>query len=48
MYYQPTPIDFDGYHFLIMSAPDAQSMRKCSQVSKHTDCDTLIQGYESQ
>ena len=29
MYYQPTPISWQDYHFLIMSAPDDQSMGKC-------------------
>ena len=29
MYYQPTPIDFKDLHFLIMSAPDSNSMKKC-------------------
>ena len=33
MYYQPTPISWGHYHFLIMSAPDDHSMKKCLRVS---------------
>ena len=29
MYYQPTPISWNNYHFLIMSAPDNTSMKRC-------------------
>ncbi|CDW78308.1 protein tyrosine phosphatase [Stylonychia lemnae] len=29
MYYQPTPINWQNYHFLIMSSPDNDSMKKC-------------------
>ena len=29
MYYQPTPITWDRYNFLIMSAPDDSSMKRC-------------------
>ena len=32
MYYQPTPINWQTYHFLIMSAPDDNSMKKCIKV----------------
>ena len=32
MYYQPTPISWQHYHFLIMSAPDDHSMKKCLKV----------------
>ena len=35
MYYQPTPITWNNYHFLIMSAPDNDSMNKCIKVSHH-------------
>ena len=34
MYYQPTPISWEHYHFLIMSAPDKKSMKKCIKVSR--------------
>ena len=33
MYYQPTPISWNNYHFLIMSAPDDSSMKRCIKVS---------------
>jgi len=33
MYYQPTQISYEHYHFLIMSAPDQKSMRTCIKVS---------------
>ncbi len=33
MYYQPTPISWQNYHFLIMSAPGNDSMKKCIKVS---------------
>lgn len=33
MYYQPTPITWNNYQFLIMSAPDNDSMKKCIKVS---------------
>ena len=33
MYYQPTPINWNGFHFLIMSAPDDSSMKRCIAVS---------------
>ena len=29
MYYNPTPISWNNYHFLIMSAPDNTSMKRC-------------------
>ena len=29
MYYQPTPISWGDYNFLIMSAPDNSSMQRC-------------------
>ena len=29
MYYNPTPISWNNYHFLIMSAPDTGSMKRC-------------------
>ena len=32
MYYQPTPINWNNHHFLIMSAPDNDSMKKCIRV----------------
>ena len=32
MYYQPTPISYKDYHFLILSAPDDKSMKKCIKV----------------
>lgn len=34
MYYQPTPINWGNLHFLIMSAPDNDSMKKCLKVIK--------------
>ena len=34
MYYEPTPISWEHYHFLIMSAPDKKSMKKCIKVRK--------------
>ncbi len=45
MYYQPTPIDFKNYHFLIMSAPDSSSMKKCVQVISF-ECVNNGVGYE--
>ena len=33
MYYKPTPITWDRYNFLIMSAPDNNSMKRCIQAS---------------
>jgi hypothetical protein len=33
MYYQPTPINWQNFHFLITSAPDDQSMKKFIKVS---------------
>lgn len=33
MYYQPTPINWQNYHFLIMSAPDNNSMKSCIKVT---------------
>lgn len=33
MYYQPTPINWQNYHFLITSSPDDQSMKKVIRVS---------------
>ena len=32
MYYQPTPINWGNYRFLILSAPDNDSMKKCIKV----------------
>ena len=29
MYYQPTPISWQDYHFLIISEPNDQSMENC-------------------
>ena len=36
MYYQPTPITWNNHNFLVMSAPDNSTMKKCIQVRKHT------------
>jgi len=46
MYYQPTPISWQHYHFLIMSAPDDHSMKKCLKV-KMTGSSTCL-GFETQ
>ena len=32
MYYQPSPIDWHDFHFLITSSPDNDSMKKCIKV----------------
>jgi len=42
MYYQPTPIDYADHHFLIMSAPDSSSMKKCSQDMKAHNVKLLV------
>ena len=35
MYYQPTPINWNGFNFLIMSSPDDSSMKRCIAVSNY-------------
>ena len=36
MYYQPTTVSWGNYNFLILSAPDDKSMKRCIKVS-HTN-----------
>ena len=43
MYYQPTPITWNNYHFLIMSAPDDSSMKRCIKVSSTREWGTGTQ-----
>lgn len=35
MYYQPTPITWQNFHFLIMSSPDNDQMKQCIKVNKN-------------
>lgn len=46
MYYQPTPISWNNYHFLIMSAPDDLSMKRCIKVSRHIRIAQVDRGKE--
>ena len=46
MYYQPTPISWQDYHFLIMSAPDDQSMGKCIKDLKLNNVKLVIRTCE--
>ena len=42
MYYQPTPITWDKYNFLIMSAPDDSSMKRCIADIKNNNVKHVI------
>jgi len=46
MYYQPTPINWNNYHFLIMSAPDNDSMNKCIKDLKANKVKMLVRTCE--
>ena len=46
MYYQPTPITWQDYHFLIMSAPDDQSMTKCIKDLKANNVKLVVRTCE--
>lgn len=47
MYYQPTPISYENYHFLIMSAPDEKSMRTCIKDLKKNNVKILVKACET-
>ena len=47
MYYQPTQIDYEHYHFLIMSAPDQKSMRTCIKDLKKNNVEFLVKACET-
>ena len=47
MYYQPTQISYDHYHFLIMSAPDSKSMRTCVKDLKRNNVKILVKSCET-
>ena len=42
MYYQPTPIKYEHYHFLVMSAPDERSMKTCVKDLKRNNVKILV------
>ena len=47
MYYRPTIIDYEHYHFLIMSAPDDKQMKTCIKDLKKNNVKILIKSCET-
>ena len=46
MYYQPTPVSWENYHFLIMSSPDNQNLRTCIRDLKQHGVKLLVAACE--
>ena len=46
MYYNPTPISWNNYHFLIMSAPDNSSMKRCIKDLEKFNVKHLARSFE--
>ena len=46
MYYQPTPISWNEYNFLIMSAPDDSSMKRCIKDLENYNVKHLVRSCE--
>ena len=45
MYYEPTPISWQHYHFLIMSAPDKKTLKNCIKVGSQLNFNLCL-GFE--